>query len=116
MKFKIEGVNVEKVFFSTPKITSKLTCNTKLYFFLRQKKSTFTPPILNFNALPFQNSFCFGSSSYQKKVLVILKILFEICLVDWYDFIPMVGFALGLQHGCSLPAACTVLLKFIYRL
>ena len=28
---------------------------------------TFSPPISNFIALPFQNSFRFGPSSYQKK-------------------------------------------------
>ena len=44
-------------------------------FFLMKKlkSSTFTPPILNFIALPFQNSFSFGSSSYQKKVRGILS-------------------------------------------
>ena len=64
---------LKKFNFSTPKMTSKLTYNTKMYFFLRKKlkSSTFTPPILNFIALPFQNSLIFGSSSYQKKVLGI---------------------------------------------
>ena len=39
MKFKILGVNVEKVlFFSTPKITLNMTYNTKMYFFLRKAK------------------------------------------------------------------------------
>ena len=113
MKFKIGGVNVEKVLFFTPKMTSKLTYNTKMYVFLRKKlkSSTFTPPILNFIALPFQNSFSFGSSSYQKKSSGDLKKIFVIFILDWYDFIPMVGFPLGLQQDCSLPAACTVLLK-----
>ena len=59
---------LKKFSFSTPKITSKLIYNTFVFFPKKNlNNSTFTPPILNFIALPFQNSFSFGSSSYQKK-------------------------------------------------
>ena len=69
MKFRIGGVKVEKVLFFYPKNDFKVDLKHKIVFFPKKKQtsSTFTPPILNFIALPFQNSFSFGSSSYQKK-------------------------------------------------
>ena len=116
MKFKIGGVNDKKVlFFSTPKMTSKLTYETNLYFFPKKKlkkNSTFTPSILNFIALPFQNSFSFGSSSYQKKSSGDLKKLI------WIFSIGLVGFhtngwisvwpAAWLELACSVHSAIKV--------
>ena len=54
----------------TVKLTAKLTYNKNVFFSNEEKKKksvTFTPPKLKFNALSFQNSFSFGSSSYPKK-------------------------------------------------
>ena len=73
MKFNIGGVNVEKVYSFYPKNPFKVDLKQINVFFLMKKlkSSTFTPPILNFIAWSFQNSFSFGSSSYQKKVMRI---------------------------------------------
>ena len=40
--------------------------------------------------------------SYNQKNLFIEKKYLYIFLLNWYDFIPMVGFLLGLQHACSV--------------
>ena len=68
MKFKMGGVNVELFCFFLGKNTILCYRST-----LKSTFSTFTP-ILNFIALPFQNSFSFGSSSYQKKSTGNLKL------------------------------------------
>ena len=69
MKFNIGGVNVENVYSFYPKSPFKVDEKQIIVFFLMRKlkSGTYTPPILNFIAWTFQNSFSFGSSSYKKK-------------------------------------------------
>ena len=54
----------------------------------------------------FKTGLVFIVAKTKKKVLRIDKIYFYIFILDWYDFIPMVRFPLGLQHACNMPAAC----------
>ena len=64
------GVYVEKVYSFYPQNPFKVDLKqVNVFFFLMMnlKSSTFTPSMLNFIAWSFQNSFSFGSSSYQKK-------------------------------------------------
>ena len=68
MKFKIEGVNAGLFSFFLGKIHF---CVIGHFWGKKKTFSPFTSCILNFIALPFQNSLNFGSSSYQKKVLGI---------------------------------------------
>jgi hypothetical protein len=95
----------KRFFLFTQNITAKLSYNKKIVFFPRNKhkSSTFTPCILKFIALSFQNSFCFGSSMYQKKLLRIkknnnLKCFYWTGMISyqWLDF----------RLACSMAAAC----------
>ena len=59
MKFKIGCVNVEKVlFFLHQKMTSKLTYNIKMYFFLRKtKKFNIYTSYLKLHCITFSEQF-----------------------------------------------------------
>ena len=96
--------------FFEPKNPIFLRYNTEKYFFYIKIMCGYicTPCILKYK------------KSSQKQFFSVLELTKnssanDIFLLDWQDFIQMVGFPLFLQHACSLPAACTGL-KFIYRL
>ena len=94
-KFKIGGLNVEKVFdFHQKKVKYSWLSKKKYIFFLMMpsKSSTFTPPSLNFCPLSFQNSFGFCCSSYKKNLLRIWSWQVDISPLYWYDFISVVEF------------------------
>ena len=60
----------------------------------------------------FKTGLVFTVAITKKRSLCWKKIVLNF-LLDWYDFIPMVGFPLCLQRACSMPAACTAGFKFI---
>ena len=92
MNFNI--VNVEKLSSFYPKSPFKVDLKQINVIFLMRKlkSSTFTPHILNIIAWSFQNSFSFGSSSYQKKEcgFEIFFLTFSYCTglisTQWLNF------------------------------